>query len=82
MDSEVLLKFIEYFPDYFSALSCMLLGFSWTTFVETAVYTDEHKEVDIDGVTTEFARLKARRLAPFACEPLDGVTVLPFFCFS
>ena len=38
MDSELLLKFIEYFPDYLLALSCMLVGFSWTTFVETAVY--------------------------------------------
>ena len=37
MDSELLLKFIEYFPDCLSALSCMLLGFSWTTFVEIAV---------------------------------------------
>ena len=38
MDSELLLKFIEYFPDYLSALSRTLLRFSWTTFVETAVY--------------------------------------------
>ena len=37
-DSELLLKFIECFPDCLSALSCMLLGFSWTIFVETAVY--------------------------------------------
>ena len=39
MDSELLtclLKFIEYFPDYLSALSCTLF---WTTFVETAVYS-------------------------------------------
>ena len=38
MDSELLtclLKFIEYFPDYLSALSRTLF---WTTFVETAVY--------------------------------------------
>ena len=34
-----LLKFIEYFPDYLSALSRTLLRFFWTTFVETAVYT-------------------------------------------
>ena len=33
-----LLKFIEHFPDYLSVLSRMLLCFSWTTFVETAVY--------------------------------------------
>ena len=41
MDSELLtclLKFIEYFPDYLSALSRTLLRFFWTTFVETAVY--------------------------------------------
>ena len=39
MDSEFLtcLKFIEYFPDYLSALSRSLLRFFWTTFVETAV---------------------------------------------
>ena len=30
--------FIEQFPDYLSALSHTLLGFFWTTFVETAVY--------------------------------------------
>ena len=34
----VYLKFIEYFPDYLSALSRTLLRFFWTTFVETAVY--------------------------------------------
>ena len=42
MDSELLtclLKFIEYFPDYLSALSRTLLRFFWTTFVETAVYS-------------------------------------------
>ena len=42
MDSDLLtclLKFIEYFPDYLSALSRTLLRFFWTTFVETAVYT-------------------------------------------
>ena len=41
MDSEFLtclLKFIEYFPDYLSALSRTLVRFFWTTFVETAVY--------------------------------------------
>ena len=37
-DSELLLKFIGYFPDYLSALSRTLLRFFWTTFVETAVY--------------------------------------------
>ena len=39
MDSELLLKFIGYFPDYLSALSRRLLGFFWTTLVETAVYS-------------------------------------------
>ena len=42
MDPELLtclLKFIEYFPHYLSALSRTLLRFFWTTFVETAVYT-------------------------------------------
>ena len=34
----VYLKFIEYFPDYLSALSRTLLRFFWTTLVETAVY--------------------------------------------
>ena len=38
MDSERLLKFIGYFPDYLSALSRRLLRFFWTTFVETVVY--------------------------------------------
>ena len=41
MDSELLtclLKFIEYFPDYLSALSRALLRFFWTTFLKTAVY--------------------------------------------
>ena len=38
MDSELLLKFTEYFPDYLSALLRTLLSFFWTTFVETAVY--------------------------------------------
>ena len=42
MDFELLtclLKFIEHFPDYHSVLSRMLLRFSWTTFIETAVYS-------------------------------------------
>ena len=40
MNSELLtclLKFIDYFPDYLSALSRTLLRLFWTTFVETAV---------------------------------------------
>ena len=36
MDSELLLKFIGYFPDYLSALLRTLLRFFWTTIVETA----------------------------------------------
>ena len=44
MESELLtclLKFVEYFPYYLSALSRTLLRFFfWTTFVETAVYVD------------------------------------------
>ena len=46
MDSELLaclLKFIEYFTDYLSALSRTLLRFFWTTFVETAVYIIKQK---------------------------------------
>ena len=41
MDSGLLtclLKFIEYFPDYLSALSRTLVRFFWTTFAETAVF--------------------------------------------
>ena len=39
MDSELLSKFIGYFPDYLSVLSCTLLHFLfWTTFAETTVY--------------------------------------------
>ena len=38
MDSEVLSKFMGYFPDYLSALSRTLLSFFGTTFVKTAVY--------------------------------------------
>ena len=45
MDSELLLKFIGYFPVYLSALSRTLLRFVWTTFVETAVYEEEY----VDG---------------------------------
>ena len=48
MDSELLLKFIGYFPDYLLPLSHMLLHFFWTTFVETAVY-EENEEKDKGG---------------------------------
>ena len=37
MDSELLLKFIGYLPDYRSILSRTLLRFLWTTFVKTVV---------------------------------------------
>ena len=49
MDSvtQLLLKFIGYFPDYLSASSRMLLHFFWTTFVETAVYTCTPKWVGV-----------------------------------
>ena len=40
MDSE-LLKFIEYFPDYLSALSRTLF---WTTFVETVCEMEQKDE--------------------------------------
>ena len=40
MYSEVLLKFIGYFPDYVSALSRTLIRFFWTTFDETAVWVE------------------------------------------
>ena len=43
MDSELLLKFIGYFPDYLSVLSRTLLRFVWTTFFETAVYKNSVK---------------------------------------
>ena len=38
MDSGLLLKFIEYFPDYLSALSRTLLRFSWTTLSKQLYY--------------------------------------------
>ena len=50
MDFELLtclLKFIEHFPDYLSVLSRMLLRFSWTTFVETAVYPSSKLSVSL-----------------------------------
>ena len=50
MDSELLtclLKFIEYFPDYLSALSRTLLRFFWTTFVQLispSIYPPKHEK--------------------------------------
>ena len=42
MDSELLLKFIGYFPDYLSALSRVLLRIFGQPFVETAAFTSSH----------------------------------------
>ena len=57
MDSELLLKFIEYFPDYLSALSRTLLRSFWTTFIETAVFRMPETEVRVlaaDHVFTKY----------------------------
>lgn len=40
---------------------------------------DKHKDVDTNGIVTEFVSLKGRRLVN-ACHLLDGVTDLSFFC--
>ena len=45
MDSELLLKFIRYFPDYLSALSHTPLHFFWRSFVETAVFNTSYSDV-------------------------------------
>ena len=43
------------------------------------LHIHKYKDVtDIDGIITAFACLKGNIL-PFACNVLDGVTVLPFF---
>ena len=43
------------------------------------LHIHKYKDViDIDGIITKFACLKGNIL-PFACNVLDGVTVLPFF---
>ena len=39
----------------------------------------EHKDIDIDSVVTEFACLKGRRLALIFGNPLSGRHCLPFF---
>ena len=52
MDSELLLKFIGYFPAYLSALSRTFLRCFWTTFVETAVWV---RQVNARSVPYEFA---------------------------
>ena len=48
MDSELLLAFIGYFPDYLSAWSLTLLRSFWTFFVETAVYILERRKTFIN----------------------------------
>ena len=61
MDSEHLLKFIGYFPDYLSALSRTLLCFFWTTFIETAVFRNRETRFILRPVyDTLFLVLKAR----------------------
>ena len=43
------------------------------------LHIHKYKDViDINGIKTEFACLKSNIL-PFACNVLDGITVLPFF---
>ena len=58
MDSELLtclfnLKYIEYFPDYLSALSRTLLRCFWTTFVETAVCLYVYHQICLDFAALE-----------------------------
>ena len=44
------------------------------------LYIHKNKdEIDVDSIITEFARLKGT-VSHFACNLLEGVTVLPFFC--
>ena len=47
--------------------------------INVSHYACKHMDVDIDGVVTEFARLKGRRLGLRLLNLVDGVTVLPFF---
>ena len=47
--------------------------------INVSHYACKHMDVDIDGVVTEFARLKGRRLGLRLVNLVDGVTVLPFF---
>ena len=46
--------------------------------INVSHYACKHMDVDIDGVVTEFARLKGRRLGLRLVNLVDGVTVLPF----
>ena len=69
MDSELLSQFIGYFPDYLSALSCTLLRFLWTTFVETALY-DKKLYTNLDQPsheTVKTIKCKIRWLLSKAC---------------
>ena len=44
------------------------------------VILHKHKQVDIDGIITEFPRLKGRRLfRPFCVTPFDDVVILLLF---
>ena len=47
--------------------------------INVSHYACKHMDVDIDGVVTEFACLKGRRLGLRLVNLVDGVTVLPFF---
>ena len=38
----------------------------------TILHVHKHKDVDINGVITAFARLMKADVSPFACKPLDG----------
>ena len=71
MDSDLLtglLKFIGYFPDYLSALSRTLLRFSWTTFVETAVYLTRYLTQWIaSGVKREIKAFPSRKSTMNSC---------------
>ena len=49
--------------------------------INVSHYACKHMDVDIDGVVTEFARMKGRRLGLRLVNLVDGVTVSPFFPF-
>ena len=53
IDSEHLLKFIGYSPDYLSGLSRTLLRFFGTTFVETAAYTRLQTRCHLQSINHE-----------------------------
>ena len=65
IDSELLtclLKLIEYFPDYLSALSRTLLRFFGTTFVETAVCHSTENELTNYKISSSKCTDTSRRL--------------------